>query len=151
MAQYNIKDSDILLIVAPPFFTKMPHIGVAYLASYVASKGFKASVCDLSLRLHNDAAKDLKRFWHVDCVNSYFQSEIADMIFRNFKGEINKFVEELLATKTMVIGFSVNMISIYLANRIAKMIKVKDPKRLIIFGGAGTFYNHPRVKKQDIY
>jgi radical SAM superfamily enzyme YgiQ (UPF0313 family) len=98
----------------------------------------------LSLRLHNQAKPDLKRFWHVDCVNSYFQSEIADIIFKSFKGEIDQFIDDILATPTEVIGFSVNMISIYLANRIAKMIKLKDPYRLIIFGGPGAFYSHPR-------
>ncbi len=140
----KIKDADILLVVAPPFFVKMPHIGVAYLASFLADKGFKAQVYDLSLKLHNNAKEDLKRFWRVDCVNSYFQSEIAEIIFKSFKREIDQFVDDILATTTEVIGFSVNMISIYLANRIAKMIKIKDPYRLIIFGGPGAFYSHPR-------
>ena len=140
----NIKNLDILLVIAPPFFIKMPHIGVAYLASFLTHKGFRVSVFDLSLKLHNIVTDELKRFWHVDCINSFFQSEIADMISKNFENEISKFVEEFLATDTRVIGFSVNMISIYVANRIAKMIKAKDPQRLIIFGGAGTFSKHPR-------
>lgn len=140
----NIKNSDILLVIPPPFFIKMPHIGVAYLSSFLTHKGLKVSFFDLSLKLHNNTSEELKRFWHVDCVNSFFQSEIADMIFRNFKDEISKFVEEFLATDTKVIGFSVNMISIYLTNQIAKMIKKRDPHRLIIFGGPGTFSEHPR-------
>lgn len=140
----NIKHPDILFVITPPFFSKMPHIGVAYLSSFLTHKGFKVAVSDLSLKLHNGAKDELKRFWRIDCVNSFFQSEIADTIFKNFKNQINKFVEEILATDTRVIGFSVNIISIYLANKIAKMIKARDRKRLIIFGGAGTFYNHPR-------
>ena len=100
-----MKGADILLVIPPPFFLKMPHIGVGYLASYLEQKGFKAAVCDLSLRLHNQAKPDLKRFWHVDCVNSYFQSEIADIIFKSFKGEIDQFIDDILATPTEVIGF----------------------------------------------
>jgi radical SAM superfamily enzyme YgiQ (UPF0313 family) len=66
------------------------------------------------------------------------------MFFKNFEAEINRFVDEFLITGTRVIGFSVNLISIYLANHIAKKIKQKDPRRLIIFGGQGTFTSHPR-------
>lgn len=138
------KDIDILLVIPPPFFIKMPHIGIAYLSSFLKHKGFRVSVNDLSLRLHNSALEELKRFWYVDCTNSFFCTEIADLIFKNFEDEVNKFVEEFLLTDIKVIGFSVNMISIFLANRIAKILKEKDPKRLIIFGGGGTFFRHPR-------
>jgi len=139
-----IKGADISLVIPPPFFIKMPHTGIAYLSSFLKSKGFRVSVYDLSLKLHNSAKDELRRLWHVDCCNTLFQSEIADLIFRNFEKKINKFIEELLATDTRVIGFSVNQISIYLANRMAKIIKEKDSKRIIIFGGAGTFFKHPR-------
>lgn len=155
MDKDNIKNSDIFLVITPPFFIKMPNIGVAYLSSFLTYKGFRVSVSDLSLKLYNSTSEELKRFWCIDCINSFFQSEISDTISKNFKNEINKFVEEFLATNIKVIGFSVNMISIYLANRIAKMIKAKDPQRLIIFGGPGTFSNHPRDRIKpsfaDIY
>lgn len=144
MIKDNVKDSDVHLVVAPPFFTKMPNIGVGYLASYLTHRGYKVSVSDLSVKLYNSASAELKRFWNIDCVNNFFQSEIAENIFKNFRKEINKFLNDFLATNTRVIGFSVNMISIYLANVIAKLIKEKDPQRLIIFGGPGAFYNHPR-------
>lgn len=140
----TIKGADIFLVIPPPFFIKMPHIGVAYLSIFLKNKGFRVSVYDLSLKLHNNAREELRRLWHIDCINTFFQSEIADLIFKNFENEINKFIEEFLATDIRVIGFSVNLISIYLANRIAKIIKEKDPKRIIIFGGAGTFFKHPR-------
>ncbi|MBP7836006.1 MAG: radical SAM protein [Candidatus Omnitrophica bacterium] len=139
-----IKDADILLVVTAPFFTKMPHIGVAYLSSFLRQQGFQAEVYDLSLKLFNNSPQDLKRFWRVDCVNSFFQEQIAENIFRNFSSEIDEFVKEVLATKTRVIGFSVNLVSIYVANKIAERIKRKDPQRLIIFGGPGTYFKHPR-------
>jgi hypothetical protein len=139
-----IQDADILLVVTPPVFTMMPHIGVAYLSSFLRDRGFRVDVHDLSLRLFNKARPGLKRFWRVDCVNSFFQEQIAANIFKNFNRELDGFVEAILSTRTKVIGFSVNLISIYLANKIAEKIKRKDPERLIIFGGPGTFFKHPR-------
>ncbi len=135
---------DILLVVPPPFFIRMPHIGIAYLVSFLKQKGYRVAVEDLSLKLHNNSPSEMKKFWHIDCVNSFFQSEIAENIYKNFRKEIAEFVDRFLETKTKVVGFSVNIISIYLANKIAQEIKAKDRQRLIIFGGPGTFYSHPR-------
>ena len=122
----------------------MPHIGVAYLAANLRRNGFTVSVYDLSLKLYNNAKAEFRRFWQIDCVNSYFQSEIAEMVFNNFEGEIDEFIEDLMETGIRIIGFSVNLISIYAANRMAGKIKHRDPERLIVFGGQGTFSEHPR-------
>jgi len=146
-----IRNSDILLVVTPPFFVKMPNLGVAYLASFLKHRGFNVSLYDLSLKLYNSPKQDMRRFWSVDCINSFFQSEIADTVFKNFENEINQFVKDVLATNTKVIGFSVNMISLYLANRIARLIKAGDPRRFIIFGGPGTFCNHPRDRVRPTF
>ncbi len=137
-------DSNIALVIPPPFFTKMPHIGVAYLSRFLALKGFNVNVYDLSVKLYNLASSEVRKFWGIDCCNSLFISEIAENIIVNFDREINQFIEELLSSRARIIGFSVNMTSLYIANRMAKIIKKKDPKRLIIFGGAGAFFKHPR-------
>ncbi|MBM3250568.1 MAG: radical SAM protein [Candidatus Omnitrophica bacterium] len=138
------KDADIHLVIPPPFFIKMPHIGIAYLAAFLKSKGYKVSVSDLSLRLHNNAPDDFKRFWHIDFSNFFFLSEIAEKTLRSFEKEFNDFVEELLETDTQIIGFSVNLISIYVANYMARKIEEKDPGRLVIFGGPATFFGFGR-------
>jgi radical SAM superfamily enzyme YgiQ (UPF0313 family) len=109
----------------------------------------------LSIKLYNQASPELKKFWNIDCINSFFVSEIAEKIFTNFEEEIDEFIDDILATETRVIGFSVNITSIYLASRMAKIIKARDPRRLIIFGGPGTYFKHPRELIQpasaDIY
>lgn len=138
------KDADILLVIPPPFFIKMPHIGIAYLATFLKRKGFRVCVSDLSLKLHNNAPEEFKRFWHVDFTNFCFMSEIAEKILKGFEKEINDFVDEILKTNTGIIGLSVNIISIHVANYIARRIEEKDPGRLVIFGGPGTFFRYGR-------
>jgi len=148
-------DPEILLVIPPPFFIKMPHVGIAYLSTFLKSKGFGVLVSDLSLKLHNKAPEEFKRFWSVDFTNSFFLSEISEKIIRGFERELNDFVDEFLNTDIKVIGFSVNIISIYIANYIARRIKGRDPERLIIFGGPGTFFEYGRMSLQpsfaDIY
>jgi len=143
-SKITLRDEDMLLVIPPPFFTKMPSIGVAYLATYLKHKGFKVSVFDMSLRIYNNAPAPTKRFWAMDCTNDFFVKEISDKLLHNFKQEIDDFVDAFLSTNTKIIGFSVNLISIFLSNEIARLIKARDPSRFIIFGGPATFFKHPR-------
>lgn len=82
------KDADILLVIPPPFFTKMPSIGVAYLVTFLKHKGIRASVFDMSLEFHNEASPELKRYWQMDCTNTLFVTEIAEMLYKIFYREI---------------------------------------------------------------
>lgn len=138
------KGLDILLVIAPPFLNKMPSIGVAYLAAYLKYKRYRVEVLDLSLILYNKASAELKSYWQIDCVNSYFVTEIADNLFNAFQKDIMDFVNNILSRDIKIIGFSVNVISIFLANKIAKLIKSRDSSRIIIFGGAGVFSERQR-------
>ena len=146
---------DILLVISPPFFTAMPHVGVAYLSEYLDQHGISVGVHDLSVKLFNQSDEKMKKFWQIECNNNYFVSEIAESILKGCEDEINQFVEDFLFTRTKVIGFSVNITSIFVANEIARKIKERAPEKLIVFGGAGTYFHHPRDLIQtafaDIY
>lgn len=142
---------DILLVVPPPFFTAMPHIGVAYLSQYLEHHRISAGVHDLSVKLFNKCGEEMKKFWQIECNNRYFVSEIAENILKGCRPEIEQFVDDFLFTRTKVIGFSVNVTSLYVANQIAKKIKERAPEKLIIFGGAGTYFRHPRELVRPAY
>ncbi len=146
---------DLLLVIAPPFFTAMPHVGVAYLSRYLQHHGVSVGVYDLSVKLFNQGDEAQKEFWQIECNNRYFVSEIAENILKSYREKIDQFVEDLLYTRTKIIGFSVNVTSIFVANRIAQKIKERDPEKLIVFGGAGTYFRHPRDLVQppfaDVY
>lgn len=135
---------DILLVIPPPFFTRMPHLGVAHLATFLRDRGFAPEVFDLNLLLHNKADDSQKTFWQMECTNNYFVTQIADRLSDDFRAELDQFIGAVVSSGVKVIGFSVNIISIFLANRIAREIKRRDPAKKIVFGGAGTFFKHPR-------
>ena len=146
----DLTNCDILLVIPPPLFTKMPSLGVGYLASYLKNKGIKVEVADLSLHLYNNTQPEIKQFWQMDCPNSYFVSEVVNKLYFTFRKEIDDFVNMILSANVKNIGFSVNMTSVFLAEKIARAIKKKDPSRIIIFGGAGVFFeNHRSLFKPD--
>lgn len=146
---------DILLVIPPPFFTAMPHIGIAYLARYLEYHGVSTGVHDLSVKLYNRCPEALKKLWKVEANNELFISEIAQKIFEGCRDGIEQFVEDFIFTRTRVIGFAVNITSLFIANILSKAIKERAPDTLIVWGGAGTYFDHPRdlVKPSfaDIY
>jgi radical SAM superfamily enzyme YgiQ (UPF0313 family)/wyosine [tRNA(Phe)-imidazoG37] synthetase (radical SAM superfamily) len=137
---------DIALVVAPPWAVKMPPLGVAYVVTYLKRKGFKPFVYDLNLKLHNTAVKSNKVFWDIKNLNNKSPENVAADIFCIFKKKFSVFIDELLALDTGVIGFSTNLISLWVAFELAKLIKARDPGKIIIFGGPGCFWDYKRIE-----
>jgi len=144
MFKNNLMGKDILLVIPPPFFPRMPPLGAAYLVTYLKSKGYKPELLDLSVRLYNQTSEKMRRFWQADFTNSLFETEIAEKLFDGFRAEMNNFVDWIIGSDIKIIAFSVNQISHFLANKLAQSIKSKDKTRTIIFGGPAAFFKHPR-------
>lgn len=140
----NLVGKDILLVVPPPFFPRMPPLGPAYLVNYLKYKGHKPELLDLNVYLHNRASEETRRFWEPTFTNSFFETDIAKIFYDKFRGELNDFVDWVLGSEIRIVGFSVNQVSFFLAERLAQAIKSKDKTRVIIFGGPVMFFNHPR-------
>jgi radical SAM superfamily enzyme YgiQ (UPF0313 family) len=144
----DLAGKDILLVIPPPFFTRMPPLGPAYLVAYLKHKGYKPELLDLSVRLYNQTSDEMRRFWEPNFTNSFFETEIAEKIFDGFRSEMNDFVDWVLSSDIRIVAFSVNQTSFFLAKKLAQAIKSKDKNRAIIFGGPAMFFNHPRCTLQ---
>ncbi len=136
---------DIILVMPPPWATKMPPLGIAYLAAYLKEKGFSPYVYDLNLKLCNKAKWKNKLFWQIENLNNKSPEDAAKEVVARFKHDFSAFADELLFIESRVIGFSVSLINLWVALEIAKMIKAKDPGRIIIFGGPGCFWDYQRI------
>lgn len=137
-----LENSDILIVCAPPINTKMPPLGAAYISAFLKDKGINTAIYDLNLELYNNAQD--KTCWQIDTLNYFTRFEIAQKLLLDFYADIEYFTQAVLATTTKIIGFSVNIISIFVANEIAQRIKTEDPRRVIIFGGPGCFWKFQR-------
>ncbi len=143
--QISDENLDILLVIPPPVWTKMPHLGIAYLATFLKSKGIKVGLYDFNLKLYNSMPEHMRCYWQMDCLNSFSAMEINEKIYSYFQDKIRSLAEEILSTDVKIVGFSVNAISMFIANKIARLIKSKDSKRIIVFGGPAVFFKTQRI------
>ncbi len=144
LSRYHLDGKDVLLIIPPPLFTKMPPLGPAYLTAYLKQQQCSVELVDLNILLFNKSVDNIKDLWSPDSTNSFYQAEIADIIFDKFNGELLDFIAWVIRSDVKIIAFSVNMVSIFLANKLAENIKAYDSNRIIVFGGAATYFIHPR-------
>ena len=121
----------------------MPPLGIAYLSSYLKSKGKEIEIFDLNLDLYKKADEEQRFFWELDTINKVAPVEIAKNLYGHFENEINFFIDKL--TPFSIIGFSANnLISTTFAGIIAGLIKVKYPEKIIVLGGPGCFHSWDR-------
>jgi len=143
---------DIILIMPPPWEPSMPPLGLAYIAEYLRYRGFNPKIIDFNLKLYRQADQKKRIFWEIYNINFMSIPEITKNVCKVFGQEINNLVDEILTHKVKHIGFSVNISSIGIAGRIATLIKKKDKRKKIIFGGTGCFWGIDRrlIFKEDI-
>ena len=140
------RDAELLLVVSPTWLTRMPPLGVAYLVTFLKSRGHRVEVADLNVELFNNASEQTKRLWDIGTINGCPPREIADKVLDQCHSHVEQFVEAVLQTNIPVIGFSTTAASTFAAEGVAKRIKERDPSRIVVFGGPGSHWDHQRVE-----
>ncbi len=127
----------ITLILCPSWGIETPHLAIALLAANLRKYGYQVGVCDFNIRIHN-RDKD-KGLWKSE-EDVHWENEESLLRFIQNNDEIlNSFVEEILATEAQVIGFSVYNTTKRLSLELAKRIKEKDKRKIVICGGQMCF------------
>lgn len=146
----NPNSAKIALVMVPPWQTKMPPLGLAYLSSFLRSKGIETKVIDLNVKLFNQTQPQKKYLWDITTLNNLTSLELGQHFCAEFYDELNNFVDEVISSKIEIIGLSTTIASINVAVYIAQQIKTKAPSRLIILGGPGIFWDHQFVDKERL-
>lgn len=115
-----------LLVIPPVVYRRQPPIGPAYLAAYLRDKGEKVAVMDLNPDIEGINDGD-DGFWAIEDNARKFIDENS----ANFK----KWAEEILAKNADIIGFNIWSTNRLQTLELVRLIREKDPNKLIVFGG----------------
>jgi len=124
----------VSLIMLPQRYISQPPLGIAYLASFLRSKGFTVEQRDLSIELFRELPLTKKhimeREYYHNWINKFFK-----VIYPEISYKVNEWIEELAFNDSRIIAFSVFSINIELSLYCAKHIKQKNKDKIIVFGG----------------
>ncbi|MBN2119848.1 MAG: radical SAM protein [Candidatus Omnitrophica bacterium] len=132
---------ELILVMAPPWETKMIPLGLAYLSSFLKSKGVKVKVIDLNVSLFNSCKDSRRCLWDIATINSFTPTQLAHKLVEEFSQEFKDFIEEVSRSPAKLIGFSTTVASGGIAVHLAHQIKLRDPSKITIIGGPGCYWN----------
>jgi len=141
-------DYDLALMMVPPWDTEKPPLNIAFLAEFMRAHGYKVWVKDLNISFYNEvhsrrwsaqrgqkSVKRLDMLWEMMSQNWINPVEMTDVFFEHARDEIEREVDEILDTGARFIGISTHYRNVFFANRLTRMIRERDPERVVIFGG----------------
>ncbi len=126
----------VALIQCPGWGRDCPPYTLALLAAILRRENQEVFCFDLNNTLYCSGADEYKKFWGDKDLYTFWSSKdlMAKFIEDNQK-MIDFQVERILDTGAGVIGFTVHFSSLLASLEVARRIKAKDKKRIIVFGG----------------
>jgi anaerobic magnesium-protoporphyrin IX monomethyl ester cyclase len=134
--------SGILLVELPPWDPRTVPLGIAYLATYLKSKGINAEVFDLNIEMLNAASRKTQTGWG----NADFHWWSSDNLEERYASTFEGFADKILSFDMPVIGFSTTIPSVPFLNHLLKYIRKKSPDRVVVVGGPATFFPETRAE-----
>lgn len=129
-------EKEILLVELPPWDPRTPPLGIAYLVSFLKSKGIGAKVFDLNIEMYNNADDAKKKGWGNEDYHWWRSNRLEEKYLLLFES----FADRILSFDTKIIGFSAVLPSIPFLNYLLKSLKKKAPDKIIIVGGPAVFF-----------
>ncbi|MBU1863705.1 MAG: B12-binding domain-containing radical SAM protein [Candidatus Omnitrophica bacterium] len=141
------KPNSVLLVQSPPWGVSTVPLGVAYLSTYLRSKGISVEVLDLNINLYRNAAFDIRERWSTNEFEYWASGDILKDTWFN----IETIVQDIVKRDIHVVGFSTTFASIPFLNEIIQILRAAKPDITIIVGGGGPSYRvHRNFFRKDL-
>jgi len=124
----------VLLIMCPPFWTKLPPLGIAYLATFLKTHDIPCDVLDINITLFNCVPEGIKTQWR-RTADLAFQDTLFNYIEKHKPEELERIIAKIGNDDYRAIGFSVFRSNRVFSYALAQKIKKCYPDKTIIFGG----------------
>jgi len=136
-----------VLILAPAWLTDHPPGNIAQLASFIKDSGHEVKCFDFNIRLfhrmkpefQNGSTKISKDSWHWSKTYHWNNKQDVDQLISYYTKQIDGWVDEILAEKPDIAGFTLYHMSEQFSIEIAERIRRRSPATIIIFGGPLCF------------
>jgi len=132
------KNLDILLVTAPPWGMHNPPVGLAYLSSYLRSNGISVGIFDFNIAIYRRINHKFQKLWLPEYKNWWSNPDLFRELSVRFSKDIEWAVEQILAYKIPVIGFSVVDPKERITIEIIQKVLANDQSKKIILGGPGV-------------
>lgn len=133
------RSPDVILLLCPTWDVMMPPLSLGYLATAVSRAGFLPAVCDLNIDLYRSGTSEEQDWWLPAHYGAWADPVRCAPMIDRFAARVDRYLDQVLALPTRVIGLSVHTSNKLFTCDVARRIRERDPRRLIVMGGNGCF------------
>ena len=135
----------ILLVELPPWDPRTPPLGIAYLASYLQSRGIEVDVFDLNIEMYNSTFSGNRKGWGNEDYHWWYNNNSG----QKYSELLDAYAERILSFNRRIIGLSATLPSLAFMNLLLPRIRNRSKDALIIVGGPATFFKKSRLDYLD--
>lgn len=137
----------MLLVQAPPWGVYAPPLGIAYLSTFLKSRGLPCDIFDLNIEIFNHAAKEIKEKWDTQNFEFWASGKAVEQL----SDQLEDLAHKIISFNTQIIGFSTTFASVPFLNSLLTILKGKYKNSIILVGGAGPHFSNVRsLFKKDL-
>ena len=126
-----------ILIQTPCWVIDSPPYNLALLKAVCAREGHEIICLDYNIKFYKYVLKKREDIYSKP--TNWYNHEYVKQIIKKHSALIDIWVDDIIKRSIKVIGFSTTGLSVEFSKEIARRIKEKDNRRIIIFGGPHCF------------
>lgn len=132
----------ILLLKTPPWDTRLPPLGIGYLASYLAAHGLDARPWDCNIDTFLRFRMDRGDLWDMESSVFWFT---PDKVAEVFDHEADVVARRIVQEDTDWVGLSLTMEGICFARLVSDRLRRDAPEKVIVAGGPAAAFPETRA------
>jgi len=136
----------VALVQCPAYDVNAPPLNIAYLATYIKSKGFNAEVFDINISLyHSLKLEERHGAWNPSKAEMWISRKRFSHLPFITRELFQKYAKEIIEKGYNVVCLAVQTTSLIFAKELIRYLKDLNSEITIVLGGPGCF------KKSDYY
>lgn len=123
------------MLQLPSWGIKSPPFGIACLSAYLKERGYKVTKRDLNIEIYTYfTGSPHEKLWNLNTEFWGDWEKVSSFVVEH-NALFNIYIDEILASKAKLIGFSILWSTEMMSRLFAQEIKKRDRSRIIVFGG----------------
>ncbi len=139
MQQKKLK---VLFVRAPVVSDAWPPIGLPYLATFLRQKGYSVEIDDINIKMNR-----FRNSHYLDKIQSF---EWQKVFFEENKKYFDDWVQSIIDSHIDVLGFMVWATNKYVSEWLTALVKKKNSKIKILYGGPSSTDDFRLVERRDV-
>lgn len=142
---------DVLLGTLPPWGFNNPPVGLAHLATYARSRGYRVEVLDMNIDLYHRLGPEWHLLWHVENKSYWSDEKTFDLLLELLSPHLDRYARIIAEHPAPLVGLSVvdpkERCTIELVRRVRELA---PGKRVLLGGPACVTADYRRIFTDNI-